>query len=106
MTTGGEWATSLGKGRPDTRDVVYSGVTQGSRDGRQLRGRQRTARPGGARQERISRTTLGDRSDLREPILCKHLACRLTCLLRTSCLCCVRLASLSHVVTCGGPAVL
>jgi len=35
-----------------------------------------------------------------------HLACRLTCLLRTSCLCCVRLASLSHVVACGGPAVL
>src|SRR5258708_35291135 len=33
-------------------------------------------------------------------------ACRLTCLLRTSCLCCVRLASLSHVVACGGPAGL
>src|SRR5258708_33063576 len=32
------------------------------------------------------------------------LACRLTCLLRTSCLCCVRLAVLADVVAGGGPA--
>src|SRR5260221_6998884 len=40
------------------------------------------------------------------PFINRLLSCRLTCLLRTSCLCCVRLASLSHVVACGGPAVL
>src|SRR5258708_20898421 len=34
------------------------------------------------------------------------LACRLTCLLRTSCLCCVRLAVLADVVAGGGPAGL